>query len=71
MYVTLYKGNVHPGVNMVLGMGGLVGSDNQGAIAAAGEEIKIWATAASNRIVELIEEVRSPGDILANLSNLT
>ena len=59
MYVTLYNGHVHPGVNMVLGMGGLIGSNDTAAIAAAGEEIKAWAAAASDRIVHLVSEVRT------------
>ena len=59
MYVTLYNENVHPGVNMVLGMGGLIGSKDQAAITAAGEEVKTWATTASDRIVKLIADVRS------------
>lgn len=57
MYVTLYNGHVHPGVNMVLGMGGLIGSGDQVAIAAAGEEIKTWASAASGEIVSLVRTV--------------
>ena len=59
MYVTLYNGHVHPGVNMVLGMGGLIGSNDIAAITAAGEEIKAWATTASDRIVHLVSEVRT------------
>ena len=57
MYVTLYNGNVHPGVNMLLGMGKLVGSNDQAAIAAAGTEIQNWAQGASDRIIQLVSEV--------------
>lgn len=57
MYVTLYDSNVHPGVNMLLGMGKLVGSNDQTAIAAAGIEIQDWAQGASDRIVQLVTEV--------------
>ncbi|TBU23615.1 hypothetical protein BD311DRAFT_768173 [Dichomitus squalens] len=56
MYVTLYDGNVHPGVNMLLGMGKLVGSKDQAAIAAAGTEIQGWAQGASDRIIQLVSE---------------
>ncbi|PIL29443.1 hypothetical protein GSI_08385 [Ganoderma sinense ZZ0214-1] len=56
MYVTLYDGNVHPGVNMLLGMGKLVGSDDREAVAAAGKEIQDWAQGASDKIVHLISE---------------
>ena len=59
MYVTLYDSNVHPGVNMLLGMGKLVGSNDQVAIAAAGTEILDWAQGASDRIVQLVTEVSS------------
>ena len=59
MYVTLYDSNVHPGVNMLLGMGKLVGSNDQAAIAAAGVEIQDWAQGASDRIVQLVTEVSS------------
>ena len=58
MYVTLYDGNIHPGVNMLLGMGKLVGTSNPEAIAAAGQDIQDWAKQASNRIVQLVSEVR-------------
>lgn len=57
MYVTLYDGNVHPGVNMLLGMGKLVGSNDREAVAAAGKEIQDWAQGASDSIVHLIAEV--------------
>ncbi len=57
MYVTLYDSNVHPGVNMLLGMGKLVGSNDQAAITAAGIEIQDWAQGASDRIVQLVTEV--------------
>ena len=57
MYVTLYDGNVHPGVNMLLGMGKLVGSNDREAVAEAGKEIQDWAQGASDRIVHLISEV--------------
>ncbi|KAI0761392.1 hypothetical protein BD413DRAFT_666104 [Trametes elegans] len=56
MYVTLYDGNVHPGVNMLLGMGALVGSGDKRAIAAAGDRIQDWAEDASNRIASLVVE---------------
>ncbi|KAI0644313.1 hypothetical protein C8Q79DRAFT_140560 [Trametes meyenii] len=56
MYVTLYQGNVHPGVNMLLGMGGLVGSNDHLAIAKAGGDIQQWANAASKRITEIVVE---------------
>ncbi|KAI0793599.1 hypothetical protein C8Q74DRAFT_1314667 [Fomes fomentarius] len=56
MYVTLYDSNVHPGVNMLLGMGGLVGSKDVPAIAKAGQEIQTWAQGASDKIVELVAE---------------
>ncbi len=59
MYVTLYDGNVHPGVNMLLGMGGLVGSNDREAVAAAGKELQDWAEGASDQIVHLIAEVGS------------
>ena len=59
MYVLVYSGHVHPGVNMVLGMGGLIGSNDTTAITAAGEEIKAWDTDASDRIVHLVSEVRN------------
>ena len=58
MYVTLYDSNVHPGVNMLLGMGKLVGSNDYNAIAAAGQEIQEWAQGASDQIVTLVSEVR-------------
>ena len=58
MYVTLYDGHVHPGVNMLLGMGKLVGSNDPDAVAAAGKEIQDWAQVASDSIVHLIAEVR-------------
>ena len=58
MYVTLYDGNVHPGVNMLLGMGKLVGSGDQQALVAARCELEEWARNASNRIVQLVNEVR-------------
>ncbi len=57
MYVTLYDSNVDPGVNMLLGMGGLVGSNDYPAIANAGQEIQTWAKGASDKIVELVAEV--------------
>nr|VWO97729.1 Non-specific serine/threonine protein kinase (EC [Ganoderma boninense] len=57
MYVTLYDSNVHPGVNMLLGMGKLVGSNNQNAIMAASVEIQDWAQGASDRIVQLVTEL--------------
>ena len=57
MYVTLYNGHVHPGVNMVLGMGGLIGSNDKAAITAAGNDITTWASAASDQIVHLVSEV--------------
>ena len=57
MYVTLYDGHVHPGVNMLLGMGKLVGSNDPDAVAAAGKEIQDWAQGASDSIVHLITEV--------------
>ncbi|KAI0644338.1 hypothetical protein C8Q79DRAFT_141228 [Trametes meyenii] len=56
MYVTLYQGNVHPGVNMLLGMGSLVGSGDQRAVTKAGDDIQRWANAASQRITELVVE---------------
>ncbi|KAI0666903.1 hypothetical protein C8Q78DRAFT_1082786 [Trametes maxima] len=56
MYVTLYRGNVHPGVNMLLGMGSLVGSGDQRAVTKAGDDIQRWANAASKRITELVVE---------------
>ncbi|KAI0644332.1 hypothetical protein C8Q79DRAFT_1012124 [Trametes meyenii] len=56
IYVTLYQGNVHPGVNMLLGMGGLVGSNDHLAIAKAGGDIQQWANAASKRITEIVVE---------------
>ena len=59
MYVTLYDGNVHPGVNMLLGMGKLVGSNDHEAVAEAGKEIQEWAQGASDKIVHLISEVSS------------
>ena len=59
MYVTLYNGNVHPGVNMVFWMGGLIGSNDEAAITTAGDKITAWATAASHRIVDLITEART------------
>ena len=57
MYVTLYDGNVHPGVNMLLGMGKLVGSNDQEAVATAGRDLQESAKGASERIVELVGEV--------------
>ena len=59
MYVTLYDDNVHPGVNMLLGMGALVGSGDKPAIAAAGDRIQDWAEDASKRIASLVVEVRA------------
>ncbi|KAI0742067.1 hypothetical protein C8Q80DRAFT_1110850 [Daedaleopsis nitida] len=56
MYVTLYDSHVHPGVNMLLGMGKLVGSDDYTAVAAAGQEIQDWAKDASDKIVQLVSE---------------
>ncbi|RPD58003.1 hypothetical protein L226DRAFT_490578, partial [Lentinus tigrinus ALCF2SS1-7] len=56
MYVTLYDGNVHPGVNMLLGMGKLVGSNNPQEVADAGQKIQDWAKEASEKIVKLVSE---------------
>lgn len=57
MYVTLYNKQVHPGVNMLLGMGKLVGAKDPFAIALAGKEIQAWAQDASNQMVVLITTV--------------
>ena len=57
MYVTLYNGHVHPGVNMLLGMGKLVGAQDPVAVAVAGNQIQEWAQAANNQIVQLIAQV--------------
>ena len=67
MYVTLYDGHVHPGVNMLLGMGKLVGSNDQEAAATAGKEIQDWAQGASDSIVRLIAEVSFARGPLADL----
>ncbi|KAI1784673.1 hypothetical protein LXA43DRAFT_194926 [Ganoderma leucocontextum] len=56
MYVTLYNKDVHPGVNMLLRMGGLVGANDANAVAKAGRDIQDWAQAANDHIVELIAE---------------
>ena len=53
MYVTLYDGHVHPGVNMLLGMGKLVGSNDPDAVAAAGKEIQDWAQGADRKSTRL------------------
>ena len=58
MYVTLYDGSIHPGINMLLGMGKLVGTNDPERIAAAGREIQGWAEEANIKIVQLISEVR-------------
>ncbi|KAI1785908.1 hypothetical protein LXA43DRAFT_975985 [Ganoderma leucocontextum] len=59
MYVSLYDSNVHPGVNMLLDMGKLVGSRDQQALVAARCEIEEWARNASNRIVQLVNEAQA------------
>ena len=69
MYVTVYNGHVHPGVNMVLGMGGLIGSNDTAAITAAGEEITAWATAASDQIVHLVSKARTVIGFLFSSAN--
>ncbi|KAM5544447.1 hypothetical protein V8D89_002107 [Ganoderma adspersum] len=56
MYVTLYNGHVHPGVNMLLGMGKHVGTQDHAAVAVAGKQIQDWAEEANKQIVILISQ---------------
>lgn len=57
MYITLYNRHIHPGVNMVLEMGHLDNSDDKSSIEAAAEDVKKWASTASDNIECLVNEV--------------